>query len=86
MKCSACKSNLLNIETTETDILLTLLGTSKVYEGKIFRGVNIMKNGCLNFSFCPRCGKMDGKFPIEVDDIPWSETEKYIDEICYDNN
>ncbi len=86
MKCPTCKSNLLNIETTETDILLSLVGTSKVYEGKILRGLNIMKNLCLNFSFCPRCGKMVGKFPIDIDEILWQESEKYIDEVYYDNN
>lgn len=86
MKCSTCKGNLLNVETTENDLLINLVGTSKVYEGKIFRGLNIMKNGCLNFSFCPKCGKMAGKFPIDILEIQWGEVEKYVDDSCCEND
>jgi hypothetical protein len=85
MKCSNCKSNLLNIETDETEVAISLLGSNKIYEGKILRNLSISKNGCLNFSFCPRCGKMSGKFPIDLNEnIPWSEVDQYLDDVCVD--
>jgi len=79
MKCVTCKSSLIEVDTNTTEIALFLLGSDKTYEGKVIREMNISKNGCLSFSFCPRCGRIRGEFPLDhITKVPWQDIEGFI--------
>ncbi len=72
MKCKICKSNFIELNAQINDVVLFLLGTEKMYDGKIPDEIEMTKCGCLTFKFCPKCGRMEGNFPLDISHLKWN--------------